>query len=83
MEQIFTCDCCDLDHQFQLSYDEENKELLVNTSNSPLPLLYRLRAALRYVLNNKPGYNYGTCVILSGKKLDDFLVYTQKISSKQ
>lgn len=79
MEKIFTCDCFDLDHQFQLSYDEENAELLVSVSSSPLPFLRRLKAATLYVFHNKPGYNYGSEVLLSKKKLREFCDYVSKI----
>lgn len=79
---LFVCQCGSIDHQFVVTYDEEepsNDCVYISVHLTKLPLLKRLKHAIRYVLGKSSVYGDFEEVILDQdqiKTLINKLVYS-------
>jgi hypothetical protein len=79
--ELFICDCGDVEHQFIISHDTEDKEIYISVHlSSYMSFFKRIITAVKYIFGKKSKYGAFDIVILNKNQiieLKDFL--NQKI----
>jgi len=68
--ELFICDCGDVEHQFIISYDSEDKEIYISVHlRNYMSFFQRIIIAIKYIFGKKSIYGAFDVVILNKNQI--------------
>ncbi len=80
--EIMICQCSSTEHQVVYWVDEEDSQVYVSVFLSPLPLIERIGAAIKYIFGYKCRYGHWEEFVLGEEHREDLVKIAESLKPK-